>query len=99
MAGGLPYTGLNPFLGLTSDWKQYITGKNPYDPFRGKYVVPETVFEAGGKEAIKEMAKYSSNQLGGGIVYRFKGKSAEQVKGELEKVLGLPVAGNFLGRF
>jgi len=99
MSGGLPYTGINPLLGLATDWQQYTTGKNPYDPFRGKYVIPETMFEAGGKEAIEEMLKYSSNQLGGGIVYRFKGRNIEEVKSELEKILGLPVVGNFLNRF
>ncbi len=99
MAGGLPYTGVNPLLGLAPDWFQYLTGKNPYDPFRGKYVLPETIHQAGGLEALKEMLKYSSNQLGGGIVYRFKGKNVNEIKGELGVILGLPVVGNFVSRF
>lgn len=97
-AGGLPYTGLNPLLGLSTDWKQYLTGKNPYDPFRGKYVIPETMFQAGGAEPLKEMVKHSSNQLGGGIAYRFKGKDIGEVRSELEKIMGYPIIGNVLSR-
>ena len=99
MAGGLPYTGVNPILGATKDWVQFMSGRNPYNPFTGKYVMPETVFQAGGKETIEEMLKYTSNQLGGGIIYRFKGRNQAEVKSEIEKILGLPVAGNFLSRF
>ena len=29
MGGGMPYSSLNPWLGLASDWWQYGTGKKP----------------------------------------------------------------------
>jgi len=37
--------------------------------------------------------------MGGGIVYRFRSDKPEQVKTELEKVLGYPITSNVLGRF
>lgn len=99
MAGGLPYSGLNPVLGMASDWMNYARGKNPYDEFTGRPVIPEQAYTAGGKYAFNAMAKSTFNKTFGTSVYTFKGEDVGAVKNELEKVLGVPVAGKILGRF
>uniref|UniRef100_A0A6M3J4T3 Large polyvalent protein associated domain-containing protein n=1 Tax=viral metagenome TaxID=1070528 RepID=A0A6M3J4T3_9ZZZZ len=99
MAGGLPYSGLNPVLGMTSDWMSYAKGKNPYDEFTGRPVIPEQAFTAGGKYAFNAMARSTFNKTFGTSVYTFKGEDVGAVKSELEKVLSVPVVGKVLGRF
>jgi len=99
MAGGLPYSGLNPVLGISSDWMSYARGKNPYDEFTGRPVIPEQAFTAGGKYAFSSMAKSTANKTFGTSVYTFKGDDVGSVKSELETALGIPVVGKILGRF
>jgi len=61
-AGNMP--NIAPPLTITAGWGQYLTGKNPYDNFRGRYVLPETEFKAGGWPALKKMIYWTSNQAG-----------------------------------
>ena len=85
---------------------QYVSGINPYDSFRRRHVIPEQIHEAslsGDAEAKKEARKifrnWISNQLGGGIVKRFRYEDPNEVKTELEKFLGKPFVGDVIGRF
>ena len=55
---------LTPMIKLPIDWLQYLTGHNPYDPFRGRYIIDETTYSAGGKYAFKRMAMWTTNSLG-----------------------------------
>ncbi len=77
----------------------YLAGRNPYDYFRGRHVIPEQAFKAGGWPAQRELLKYTWNQMGGQIIYKFKAGTPEGVKTELETVLGIPVVSNIAGRF
>ncbi len=97
MAGQAPT--LNPGVEALFDVVAYATGQNPYDSFRGRLAIPERIQEAGGKRRALAFAKYLANKSGAGIVYRFKYDDVDQVKTELEKVLGWPLANNILGRF
>jgi hypothetical protein len=100
MSGQIPYSGLNPLLGVIMDVAQYLSGKNPYDSFRGKPAIPDQKFEAGGKWAARAMAKYVANQLGSAsILYRFNNDGLDKVKGELEEAIGIPVVGRAIERF
>ena len=90
---------LNPALKVAQATKQYLAGINPYDYFRSRNVLPQTVFEAGGKEAHTAFAKWVANEFGASIVYRFRYDDPDRVKSELEMVLGLPVVGDIIGRF
>lgn len=78
---------------------QYCSGLNPYDHFRGRYVIPEQVFEAGGKRSHQMFLKWLANKSGGSLLYRFRYDDVDRIKTELEKVTGYPVASNILGRF
>ena len=76
-----------------------MTGKNPYDHFRGREVLDPKVFSVGGKRSHKDFAKWLSNQAGAGILHRFRSNDSGKVKTELEKLIGYPISSNILGRF
>lgn len=79
---------------------QYLSGQNPYDWFRGRNVISDTVFQAGGTESLKSFLGWQFQQLGGGIFYRFYHEpTAPKAESTAEKVFNLPVLGNILGRF
>src|SRR3990167_6606954 len=100
LAGGIPYSGLNPWLQTVQDTIQYMSGKNPYDSWRGRYVIPEQVFEAGGRDANEIFAKHVLNQMGASaLIYRFKGDTVPEIQSELEKLIDLPIAGRAIERF
>ena len=92
-----PY-GLNPYLSVGGDLIQYMRGLNPYDAYRGRYVLPEKVRKAGGRRAHKGMAKHIYNELGGSVLYKFASNDINGVESELELALKFP-PGNILGRF
>jgi len=96
----LPFstTNMNPFLKVAADFLQYAAGRNPYDPFYGSTMIPETVFEAGGLRALKELGKSEWNRLFGQL-YRFRRGTASDIKGDVAKILDIPVAGPFMRRF
>ena len=92
--------GPNPIVSVGVAWSLTASGINPPDPFRGDKVVPEQVWKADDHRAREEMLGWSSNQLGGGIIYRFSRDSwYEANPGRLERFLEAPVIGNTLGRW
>jgi hypothetical protein len=97
MAGQIPT--VNPAIDNLQAIVQYASGKNPYDSFYGSYAIPEQIFDAGGTRSHEAFLKWMLNNSGAGIVYRFKNDNVDAVKGELEEILGYPVASNIIGRF
>ncbi len=97
--GGLPYSGLNPHLQFFVDMGLYSTGRNPYDSWTGKEMVPEDKWNAGGKIRLKSFLEQEWNRLGGSYIHRFKYDDLEKVQSEYEKILDLPLAGQALKRF
>ncbi len=61
-AGQLP--SVSPAITITSAWKDYLTGKNPYDAFRGRQVISQTEWKAGGWPRLKKMVQWTVNQSG-----------------------------------
>jgi len=97
MAGQVP--SLSPLLSAVVDSGAYMTGHVPYDFFRMRPAYPEMVGEAGGKRELKEFAKYMSNKMGGGIVYRFGTDNPHKIEKEIEKWIAIPGLSNVLGRW
>lgn len=97
--GQMPYSSLNPWIQVGIDWLYYMTGKNPYDAWKGSYVLPEKMYEAGGKGALIAMLKHTSNSMGGSSIYRFRGDNPQAIKGELEKIYKVPFLEPALSRF
>jgi hypothetical protein len=99
-AGGLPYQGLHPAIGAIIDAAQYMTGKNPYDSFRGKVVVPEQRFTAGGWQSHRIFLKHIANNVGmASLIYRFPTDDLDRIKGTLENIQDIPIAGRIFDRF
>ena len=98
-AGQLP--GLNSLAKVAMGWGTLLlAGKNPPDPLRGKDVIEPDVFEAGGLPVAQAMGKWTWNELGGGIVHRFRDPQLTDAPQEnVEKFLQTPVVSNFLGRW
>lgn len=89
----------NPIFKLTSAAVEYVVGRNPYDYFRQRYVVPEQVFRAGGAESHKAMGQWMWNESGLSLVYRFEHDNTEKIRGEIEQIVRVPGVNDTLGRF
>lgn len=81
-------------------WAYLLEGRNPYDDFRGREIIPNDKFLAGASESVPVLAKWTWNTLGGGIIYRFRDRRLEDGEPtELESGLETPVVGNLIGRW
>jgi hypothetical protein len=89
----------SPLIGAMMDVGSYMSGNVPYDYFRGRPAYSKMVGEAGGKREFKEFAKYMSNQMGGGIVHRFKGEDRHEIELQIEKWIAIPALSNIIGRW
>jgi hypothetical protein len=95
-----PYS-LNPYLSVASDLvTYYLKGQNPYDSFRGRSVMTDQEYAAGGLPANKAMGRNTWNELGGSTLYRMKGgmQIDKATETAFEKSLKLPPL-NVLGKF
>lgn len=61
-AGQLP--SVTPAIDIVTNWAQYLSGKNPYDAFRGRQIVDDVSWTAGGGAALKKMVQWTLNDLG-----------------------------------
>jgi hypothetical protein len=101
----LSYTGgqlpsLSPVLDTAVAAKQYAQGKNPYDFFRGRSIIPDREFQAGGMDAFKPFLLWSFQNMGANVLLNFN--VLEKTPGSKtfgEKTLELPVVSNFFGRW
>lgn len=61
-AGQLP--SVSPIISVLGNWTQYLSGRNPYDSFRGRNLIDDTTWTAGGGAALKKMIQWTTNNLG-----------------------------------
>ena len=61
-AGQLP--SVTPIIDITSGWSQFLSGRNPYDSFRGRTVIDDQTFKAGGWRSLKKMLQWTTNTMG-----------------------------------
>ena len=97
MSGQAPT--IHPGIDIAIDVVQYASGRNPYNAFRGRYAIPEQIFEAGGERSHKAFLRYLADKAGANIVYRFKYDDIDRIESELEKVVKFPFTSNIVGRF
>lgn len=90
---------VTPTVSTASAIGQYLAGQNPYDSFRGRNIISDEVFKAGGLRATKELAGWVFNNVGGGIFIRFQKEFHPSKESYPEAFFGLPVLGNIVGRF
>jgi len=91
---------LTPTISAPIAVAQYATGQNPYDSFRGRNVLTDTEFKAGGLYSAKPFAYWLLQSLGAGTFLNFNVHDyAPKAEGPLQKVIGLPIVSNIFGRF
>jgi hypothetical protein len=94
--GAGQFPNLTPSLTGVGALMQYMSGKNPYDDFRGRTIIPDTEFKAGPNHSFPIMLNWLVKNQGLGIM--FPSYSPDNPTG-LEKVLNAPFVSNILGRW
>jgi len=98
MGGQAPQ--LSPYINSIIATGQFLSGKNPYDSFRGRTVVPDEEFKAGGWYAWKPFLTWQVNQLGAGVFWKgYATMQTSDKKTWVQKVVEAPVMSNILGRW
>lgn len=102
----ISYTGgqlpsLSPVLGAVSATAQFVSGQNPYDYFRGRNVLSDQEYRAGGAQASQKFAFWMFEELGGGIFVKPYSNSLTPPKDKTttERILSMPVLSNIFNRF
>jgi hypothetical protein len=92
-----PYN-LNPILKIARDlYTYYVKGQNPTDDFRGRPIIPEKAYQAGGWPAHKAMIKDVWQSSGGSAIYTPNDYSEKNMSA-MERALKMPGL-NVLGAF
>jgi len=90
---------VHPMLEEANKAFQFASGINPVDLYRGQNIMPERVFQAGGADAANAFMRDAWNSLGGSSVVTLRTNTPDDVKSEVEKVLGIPGIGSLLGAY
>jgi len=94
--GAGQFPNLSPSYTGAGALSQYLSGKNPYDSYRGRYIIPETTFKAGMSESWPKMRDWLLKNQGLGVFYpTYKPEDPT----DLEKILTKPFLSNILGRW
>jgi hypothetical protein len=54
----------NPLGSIPIKWAEFAAGRNPWDPFRDRPIIPRGDFDAGGWHAGRKMTAWTLNQFG-----------------------------------
>ena len=92
-------TKVNPYMQVGGDLLDYYgLGNNPTDEWRGRPIIRDLAFQAGGREAAKDLAKHSFKELGGSALYDIATSDLPRDRSVVEEVLrAFPF--NVLGTF
>jgi hypothetical protein len=101
----LAYTGgqlpsISPVLDTMVATGQYATGRNPYDFFRGRSIIPDREFQAGGIDSFKPFVLWAMQNMGANVLLNFNVlEKTPTSKSFGERTLELPVVSNVFNRF
>ena len=91
---------INPLITAVTGVTQYMAGKNPYDYFRGRNVIPDQEFKAGGKYAFKPFANWMLQTVGlGAFMSGYVSEQTPETKTWIQKVVETPILSNIIGRW
>lgn len=96
--GQLP--ALSPVLQSAEATREFAAGSNPYDFFRGRNIIPDTAFKAGGMDKLKPFAYWLIQNMGGNIV--LGASVTEKTPGKsswLQQMVEAPILSNLIGRW
>lgn len=98
-AGG-QFPSLTPTLQVTAATAQFMGGQNPYDFYRGRTIIPQQDFSAGGMTAAQPFFTWVIQNLGANIIL---GSSVTEktggTKGWLQNLVEQPLLSNIVGRW
>jgi len=77
----------------------YLSGKNPYDSFRNRNIIPNKEFKAGPEHSFPILLKWLGKNQGLGIFYPTNQNYYNEKETELQKTLNKPFISNILGRW
>jgi hypothetical protein len=81
--------GLNPVLKIADAWKDYLEGENPMDDFRGRPVLTNAEWLAGGWPAYKGMIGFTLQNAGVSNFIRWDTRAATTAEMTLSAIPGL----------
>jgi hypothetical protein len=91
------YDNPNPWVEIGRDFMQYyIYHQNPVDEYRGRNILPQKVFDAGGWEASKKMLGHAWRGLGGSAIYTPSTDLDENWVQKIMKLPGFNIVGSFV---
>lgn len=93
-AGQLP--GVTPLWTGVGATISYLSGKNPYDAFRNRNVIPDTEFKAGFKYSLPKFVDWLSKNQGAGIMLP---SYVPTDPTKLQQALAYPFVSNVIGRW
>jgi len=96
-AGQIP--NLSPAFTGAGALLTYLSGKNPYDRFRGRNVIPDKEFAAGPKYSLPVLMKWLAKNQGWGIFFPTNYNYYNEEMTSLQKTLNKPFLSNILGRW
>jgi len=97
--GAGQFPNLSPNFTGAGALTSYLSGKNPYDSFRGRNIVPDTEFKAGTKYSLPIFMRWLAKNQGLGIFFPTNKKYYGVQMSDLEKLLDAPFISNILGRW
>jgi hypothetical protein len=86
-AGQMP--NVNPAVSVPVKWGEYLEGHQPVDSFRGRPIVPDTEWRAGGWDSLKPMLLWTWDQSGGGNFVKWDPRAQTASELVLSAVPGL----------
>lgn len=89
----------NPALKALYQGIELASGRNPFDSFRNRQLIPDKVFEAQDIRTLQYFLKAQWNNLGGSVLFKFDTSDTQEIKTGIDRVLGMPGISNVLGRF
>lgn len=95
--GAGQFPNLVPSITGISALMDYMSGKNPYDSFRGRNIIPDTEFQAGVKYSAPIMFNWLLQNQGLGIIAPSYTPSGDL--STLEKIVSAPILSNIIGRW
>jgi len=99
-AGGQAAPSLTPIFSAIYGITTFAAGQNPYDFFRGRNVIPDAEFKAGGAHALKPFVIWQLNQLGLGTVMKTYYSTQPPADREwYQKTVDAPILSNIIGRW
>lgn len=83
-AGFLPSA--TPLWGIAGGWLNFLKGRNPYDDYRGRLIIDDYTWKAGGWPKISKMVQWTLNEAGLSAFKTYDDASKSTTEAIIEKI-------------